>query len=205
MGSAQIVALSEPTWCDQVLRARPETFHRQSNIAPVFSELGIAGVFSAEDNSWRAQRRRVMFALAQSHLRSVYPKLQTVTSRLKRRWDRSADAGTPFDIVDELKRFTSDVTTLITLGHDINTVEQGDDVIQRKLEVVFPVLNLRIFALLPTWRLIRLPRDRRLGRALAELRAWLSELVLAARAPRRRTRGSQEAVEFPRGHGLCAR
>ncbi len=85
-------------------------------------------------------------------------------------------------IVEELKRFTVDVTTLIAFGYDINTVEQGDDVIQRKLELVFPAITRRLLALLPTWRLVRLPRDRRLNRALAELRAWLGELVVTERA-----------------------
>jgi nitrite reductase/ring-hydroxylating ferredoxin subunit len=84
--------------------------------------------------------------------------------------------------VAELKRFTVDVTTLITFGHDVNTVEQGDDVIQRKLELVFPAVGRRLIALFPTWRLVRLPRDRRLDRALAELRVWLGELVVAERA-----------------------
>jgi cytochrome P450 len=63
----------------------------------------------------------------------------------------------------------------------VNTIEQGDDVIQRHLEHVFPAFNRRLFALLPTWRLIRLPEDRKLDVALAELRAWLSELVQNAR------------------------
>jgi cytochrome P450 len=121
-------------------------------------------------------------ALAQRHLRGLYPKLQTVATRLKKRWERLADAGAALDVVDELKRFTVDVTTLITFGHDVNTVEQGDDVIQRKLALVFPAVNRRLFALFPAWRLVRLPRDRRLDRALAELRAWLGELVLAERA-----------------------
>ena len=122
-----------------------------------------------------------MLALAQRHLRGLYPKLRTVTTRLKKRWERLADAGAPLDVVDELKRFTVDVTTLITFGHDLNTVEQGGDVIQRKLELVLPEFNRRLFALFPTWRLVRLPRDRRLDRALVELRAWLGELVVAAR------------------------
>jgi cytochrome P450 len=92
------------------------------------------------------------------------------------------NAGAALDVVEELKRFTVDVTTLITFGHDVNTVEQGDDVIQRKLELVLPAFNRRLFALFPTWRLVRLPRDRCLDRALAELRAWLGELVVAERA-----------------------
>jgi cytochrome P450/nitrite reductase/ring-hydroxylating ferredoxin subunit len=182
MGSARVVALSNPKWCDQVLRARPETFTRHSRTATVSSEMGIDGAFSAEGDTWRPQRRLATLALAQRHLRGLYPKLQTVTTRLKKRWERLADAGLPLDVLDELKRFTVDVTTLITFGHDVNTVEQGNDVIQRKLELVLPEANRRLFALVPTWRLVRLPRDRRLDRALAEVRAWLGELVVAERA-----------------------
>jgi hypothetical protein len=99
------------------------------------------GVFSAEGDAWRRQRRLAILALAQRHLRGLYPKLRTVTTRLKKRWERLADAGAPLDVVDELKRFTVDVTTLITFGHDVNTVEQGNDVIQRKLELVLPAAN----------------------------------------------------------------
>jgi cytochrome P450/nitrite reductase/ring-hydroxylating ferredoxin subunit len=181
MGLARVVALSDPKWSDQVLRARPETFTRHSGIAPVCSEMGVDGVFSAEGETWRRQRRLAMLALAQGHLRGLYPNLQTVTTRLKKRWERLADAGAPLDVVEELKRFTVDVTTLITFGHDLNTVDHGEDVIQRKLELVLPAFNRRLFALLPLWRLVRLPRDRRLDRALAELRSWLGELVAAAR------------------------
>jgi cytochrome P450/nitrite reductase/ring-hydroxylating ferredoxin subunit len=182
MGLARVVALSDPKWCDQVLRARPETFTRLSRIAREFSAMGFEGVLSAEGDAWRPQRRLAMLALALGHLRGLYPKLQTVTTRLKKRWERLADAGASLDIVEELKRFTVDVTTLITFGHDLNTIERGDDIIQRKLELVLPEFNRRVFALFPVWRLIRLPRDRRLDRALAELRAWLGELVVAERA-----------------------
>jgi cytochrome P450/nitrite reductase/ring-hydroxylating ferredoxin subunit len=191
-GATRVVALSDPKWCEQVLRARPETFTRDSAIAPVFSEMGGGGVFSAEGDAWRPQRRLATLALAQRHLRGLYPNLQTVTTRLKKRWERLADSGAPFDIVDELKRFTVDVTTLITFGHDVNTVEQEEDVIQRKLALVFPAVTRRLFALFPTWRLVRLPRDRRLDRALAELRAWLGELVVAERARRAAEPGRAE-------------
>ena len=184
-GTARAVVLSDPKWCDQVLRARPETFTRDSGIAPVASEMGLDGVFSAEGDAWRQQRRLAMLALGQRHLRGLFPKLQTVTTRLKKRWERLADAGAPLDVVDELKRFTVDVTTLITFGHDLNTVEQGDDIIQRKLELVLPAFNRRLFALFPTWRLVRLPRDRRLDRALSrELRSLARrQLVVVEQNP----------------------
>jgi cytochrome P450 len=181
MGSVPVVVLSDPKWCDQVLRARPETFTRHSRIAPILSEMGGEGVFSAEGKAWRTQRRLATFALAQRHLRGLYPNLQIVAKRLQKRWARLADAGAPLDIVEELKRFTVDVTTLITFGYDMNTVEHEGDIIQRKLALILPAITRRMLALFPMWRFLRLPRDRRLDHALAELRAWLSELVAAER------------------------
>ncbi len=56
MGAARVVAVSDPKWCDQVLRARPETFTRHSRTATVSSEMGIDGAFSAEGDAWRPQR-----------------------------------------------------------------------------------------------------------------------------------------------------
>ena len=180
MGRSPVVVVSDPELTAQVLRARPETFRRLSNVAPVFAEMGVDGLFSAEGAAWRPQRRLTMEALSHRHLRGFYPTLRTVADRLRKRW--LAAGPVPLDLADELKRFTVDVTTLLTFGHDVNTLEQGDDVIQRRLELVFPAFNRRLFTLVPTWRFVRSPADRRLDRALAEIRTWLADLVDKARA-----------------------
>src|SRR5262249_41036010 len=101
---------------------------------------------------------------------------------LVRRWQRAADTGQTLDLADELKLFTVDVTTLLVFGHDANTLEKDGDVLQDKLELIFPALNRRINALVPYWRLVRLPADRKLDRALAEMHRWLQEVITAARA-----------------------
>jgi hypothetical protein len=123
-----------------------------------------------------------MAALTHQQLRSFYPTLATVAARLRHRWLQKAEAGTELDLAEELKRFTVDVTTLLVLGHDVDTIGQDDDVIQRELEVMFPVITRRLFALLPAGRWLRTPADRRLERALVELRAWLDGLISAARS-----------------------
>jgi len=48
--------------------------------------------------------------------------------------------------------------------------------------LLFPAFTRRMFALWPYWRFIRLPGDRRLDRAMAELRQWMDGLVREARA-----------------------
>ena len=182
MGPRRAVAISDPHMIDEMLRARPEMFRRSANMDRIISEIGIKGVFNAEGDAWRPQRKLSVAALAQRHLRQLYPCIETVAARLKRRWERSAEAGEPLDFVEELKRFTVDVTMLIAFGYDVNTVEQADDVIQRELEIIFPAVNRRLFALFPIWRIVRSPSDRRLERALRNVRAWLSGLVDNARA-----------------------
>jgi cytochrome P450/nitrite reductase/ring-hydroxylating ferredoxin subunit len=196
MGLRRVLAISDRDSCVQVLRGRPEKFTWHGAMARIFAEVGAAGVGTAEGDAWRPQRRLVMEALAQRHLRGFYPQLRLVGERLQRRWGRFADQGegATLDIVEELKRFTVDVTTLVAFGHDVNTIEQGEDVIQRKLGLIFPEFNRRVFSLLPIWRLIRLPRDRRLDRAIAEVRAWLEELVARERA---RLRAEPELAQKP--------
>jgi cytochrome P450/nitrite reductase/ring-hydroxylating ferredoxin subunit len=182
MGPRRAIAISDPHLIEELLRARPEAFRRSANMDRIISEIGVKGVFNAEGEAWRPQRKLSVAALAQRNLRQLYPFIRTVAERLKKRWEQSASAQEPLDVLDDLKRFTVDVTMLIAFGYDVNTVEQADDVIQRELEIIFPAINRRLFAPFPIWRIVRSPSDRRLERALAHVRAWLSGLMGEARA-----------------------
>src|SRR4030095_1584040 len=133
MGSRPVIVVADPALAEPILRARPDTYRRLSLVEIVFNEMALDGVFSAEGTAWRSQRRLAMEALSHRHLRGFYPTLHLVAERLRRRWEGAADRRQTLDVVDELKRFTVDVTTALTFGHDINTIEQeGDDVLQRR-------------------------------------------------------------------------
>lgn len=182
MGRDPIAVFADPKVCDRILRDRPDGFTRSTKLRRIFAELGADGVFAAEGAAWRQQRKLAVHALAQRHLRTQYDALALVAGRLKARWDRLAATGETIEITEEFKRFTVDSTTLIAFGYDINTIEQQGDVIQRKLELIFPMLSRRLFALVPWWRFVRLPIDHRTDRALADLADWLKPLVADARA-----------------------
>ena len=122
-----------------------------------------------------------MAALAQRSLKQLYPHIKPVADRVKRRLERAAATGEALDVVDEMKRFTVDVTMLIAFGHDANTVDATNDVIQRHLEVILPGVSRRIFATFPRWRYVKLPNDRRLDRALAAASEWLGGLLVETR------------------------
>lgn len=181
LGPTTLVVVSDPALVERVLRDRPDTYRRRPGIDDVFRELGTAGVFSAEGAEWRAQRRLAMHALSHRNLRGFWPRLAEVTARLRTRWDAKAAAGATIDVSEEMKRYTVDVTTLLVLGHDVDTIGRDDDAIQRRLGEVFPAFNRRLLAVLPTWRWFRSRADRRVDRAVAELRTWLAGLVAASR------------------------
>jgi len=194
-GRRKLIITREPALIEQALRARPDTFRRDGRVEPIFDELGISGVFSAEGKDWRPQRRLAMEALSQKNLRGFYPTLRAVAERLRGRWQAAAERGAAIDILDDLMRFTVDVTTSLVFGHDLDTVRGGHDVIQRHLEQFFPTINRRLSSVVPWWRLFKSAADRRTDEALAALRSWLGELVVAARAgsAARRARAARPA------------
>ena len=177
-----LLCVADAELAEIMLRARPETYRRSSVVEPVFRELGVDGVFSAEGKAWRAQRKLSMEPLSHRHLRGFYPTLRTVADRLRARWVAAAESGRVLDVTDELKRFTVDVTVQLVFGHDLDTLRADGDVIQRHLEHVFPAFNRRLNTAIPYWRWFKLPVDREVDHAVAEVRRWLDGLVADARA-----------------------
>jgi cytochrome P450 len=182
VGRKRAVVVSEPTSVERALRGRPGLFRRVATAAPIFRELGMPGVFSAEGDEWRVQRQLVVEALAQRNFGAFFPVLHAKLERLLQRWRRLADAGAVVDVFAELKRFTTDTTTHLAFGHDLNSIERDDDAIRRHLDLIFPLIHRRLNSPVAYWRVLKLPADRRADRAVREVRVWLSRLIDDARA-----------------------
>ncbi|MFE3260682.1 cytochrome P450 [Nocardia sp. NPDC059229] len=178
MPGRRIVVVSDPELNREILRDRPGGFRRQSAIESVMDDMGSNGLFSLEGEAWRRRRKLAMPAFNAAHLRGFQPTLETITERLRRRWERRS----PEDVRAELTRYTVDVTAKLTFDYDINTIEESGDVIQRHLELIFPILNRRLATPFPYWRYVKLPDDRALERALAALRQDLTAVIARARA-----------------------
>jgi cytochrome P450 len=175
------LVVSDAELIHQVLRDRPQSYRRLSAIEQVAEEVGVNGVFSAEGEPWRRQRRPVVQALDARHLRDFFPTLVDVTARLQLRWARAAEKQQAVDVLTDLMRYTVDVTTTLAFGYDMNTLEREGEVIQQHLERVLPTINRRIDAPFPYWRYIRLPADRAFDRAVAAIRRTIDEFIADAR------------------------
>ncbi len=181
IGPHRIAVISDRSTIQRILVQRPGGFRRTAMLESVAAEMRLKGVFAAEGEDWRRQRRIVVAALNRARLKDFFPALAVTVGRLRRRWERAADRGEPVDLCRDLMRFTVDVTVQLAFGVDANTLETPGPVIQRHLDKVFPVLHRRVNAPFPWWRYIRLPSDRALDRALEALEREVGDMVRATR------------------------
>ena len=181
IGPHCIAVVSDRSAIQRILVQRPEGFRRTVMLESVATEMRLKGVFAAEGEDWRRQRRIVTAALNRAKLKDFFPTLAVTVGRLQRRWERAADASEPVDLCRDLMRFTVDVTMQLAFGVDANTLETPGPVIQQHLDKVFPVLHRRVNAAFPWWRYIRLPSDRALDRALMSLEREVGDMVRATR------------------------
>lgn len=181
MGPKEIVCVADAGPINQMLRDRPETFRRRRTFANVIAEMGFNGVFSAEGEDWKRQRKIVALALNSAHLHQFFPDLLQTTKRLQRRWERAADTGAAVDLCRDVMRYTVDITTHLAFGVNANTIETDGPRIQQQLDKVFPMLGRRINTPFPYWRYIRLPKDRELDRALSNIRQTVNGFIADCR------------------------
>lgn len=170
LGPRRVVVIGDAETINAVLRDRPDGFRRWSEILDIAEELGNVGVFAAEGEGWRHQRRLAVTALNSNHLQRYFEIVSTCTARLHRRLEQAARDGRPFEIGKALSSFTVDVTSALAFGHDLNTLERGDPGLQEHLHRVFHATNRRLFAPVPYWRWFKLPADRALDRSALEIR-----------------------------------
>ena len=181
MGPRSVAVVSDAAAIQRILVQRPQVFRRTRQLEAAAREMRLNGVFAAEGEDWRRQRRIVTAALGRQKLTDFFPRLALTVARLQRRWEGAADRGEPVDVCGDLMRFTVDVAMQLAFSVDANTLETPGPAIQRHLDKVFPVLYRRSNAPFAWWRLFRLPSDRALDRALEAIEREVGEMIRVAR------------------------
>ena len=183
IGPRRLLVVSDHEHVATLLRQRPEGFRRTTRLDEIWTELGLkTGVFGANGEVWKRQRRMVMAGFDPAHVRRYYPSMQAVARRLASRWDRAAAAGTPIPLQPDLMRYTVDTIAGLAFGAEVNTLESDADVIQNHLDQIFPVVYRRLYASLPTWRWWPSASDRRVVEAVREVNRAVNEFVRQARS-----------------------
>jgi cytochrome P450 len=183
IGRRRIVVIADHAAMGTLMRDRPDGFRRTKRLAEITAEIGSAavGVFGAEGDAWRRQRKMVMAGFDPRHLRAYFPSLVKVSERLAGRWGRAADGGLAVDLQADLMRYTVDTVSGLAFGAEVNTLESDDDVIQQHLDKIFPAIFRRIMAAVPTWRWWKSTADRELDASVAAIGVAIRDFVAAAR------------------------
>ena len=183
LGARRIMVVADHKAVGALLRDRPEGFSRSKRAAEIWNEMGLpTGVFGANGEVWRRQRRMVMAGFDPVHVKRYFPALNEVAQRLAGRWSAAAGQHAAIDLQADLMRYTVDAIAGLAFGAKVNTLESDGDIIQQHLDKIFPALFKRIFAPLPVWRWFPSRKDRELAASIVEVMASVDGFVAQARA-----------------------
>lgn len=166
-----------------LLRDRPDPIRRSIRTAEMLEEVGTRGLFTAEGEEWRRQRKLVMRALTPEVIHNFFPNLTMMTERLRKRWQDALDAGKPVDLLRDMKAYTLDVTIGLAMGQDINTLEGEDNPLQRDIEFLFKRVAKRLTSPFTYWRVPLLKRavDREADAAAARVQSAVFGFIAESR------------------------
>jgi cytochrome P450 len=182
MAGRHVVVVADHEAVAALLRDRPDGLRRTSRLEDVWVEMGLLpGLFGANGDVWRRQRRMVMASFDPAHVKRYFPAMQAVTLRLGGRWAKAAKAGTAIDLQADLMRYTVDTIAGLAFGSTVNTLETDGDIIQQHLDKLFPAVFKRLLSPLPYWRWVQLPADRRLARSVAAVNEAVAGFIQQAR------------------------
>ncbi|WP_241762594.1 cytochrome P450 [Vibrio splendidus] len=177
LGMKDVMVLSEPSQIKAILKSRPDDFRRLKSIESVFEEAGLNGIFSAEGDRWKHQRKLTEPMFQPSHVKHFYPKLSVITERLRKHFEKLSESETVVDLVSEFKKYTVDVTSLLAFGEDFNSIEQSDTPLGESLRHVFPVISQRSKSPIPLWRLFKTKKDTQFDASLEEIGHFVSACI----------------------------
>lgn len=166
----------------QIMKLRPGKFRRFSKINEVMEEMGIIGVFNAEGDTWKKHRKITSEALNVKNVNAYFPIVKEVTQRLLNKWLKLEASRSKIEVQVEMMRLTVDITSTLAFGYPMNTLEEKDEVIQKHLEKIFPMINSRITAPVPLWRMIKSKKDKELEIALEQINKSIQQFIREAKS-----------------------
>ncbi|WP_044399209.1 cytochrome P450 [Lacinutrix sp. Hel_I_90] len=189
----EFIVSANPEINNKILRQRPETFIRYSKIDEVLREIGIDGVFNAEGDRWKRHRKPIAEALNVKNVKSFYPIIQDKTRNILAKFKEHAVKENVVDVQKEFMAFTIDITTEIAFGLKLDTINNQSNGFQEHLEVIFPIINARLTAPIPTWRFFKSKKDRLLDRSLKAIEKIIYEGIATAKREMATSSGLNES------------
>lgn len=145
MFNAEILLPVSPKALAEVLVQRPYEFIKPPGLVSGLGKILGVGVFLAEGEEHKKQRKDLMPAFAFRHIKELYPVfwsksgelVQALTSHSEAGCQDGNKSGTSIDVKDWASRATLDIIGVAGLGRDFNAIKDTDDELIRTYKKIF--------------------------------------------------------------------
>lgn len=148
-GSPYVVVCSQER-AEEVLKHRPKITQRSHQLSEAVNSLGGTGVFAAEGEQWKLERKLVSAALNQKSVQDYLPTLHSISQRLIDKW-LSETGETRID--DDLKAISSESIAKVSLNRDYDFLHQENHPVQKDIDTIMAAFNHRAFTGFRYWRI----------------------------------------------------
>mmetsp|Transcript_13208 Transcript_13208/g.26947 ORF Transcript_13208/g.26947 Transcript_13208/m.26947 type:complete len:518 (+) Transcript_13208:138-1691(+) len=131
--------------------ARPFEVTRLPQFEAVFQSLSSQGLFGAEGENWKKDRRIVGPSLSRKNVRDYMSSVKIVTHRLMDKLDSLK--ASPIAINELLLCATLDIIALVACTADIDSLRQGESNMGNDLKQLFKALSIRTISPVAYWKI----------------------------------------------------
>mmetsp|Transcript_1520 Transcript_1520/g.3233 ORF Transcript_1520/g.3233 Transcript_1520/m.3233 type:complete len:384 (-) Transcript_1520:25-1176(-) len=134
------------------LRLRPNRVRRADVVGMVLGSLGADGMFSAEGDVWKSERRIVAPALNARSVNDYLPMIKAVAGRLVRKWHEAGEGAT-VTANEDLGKCSLDVASLVILGTDLDSLGSERSIGAENIHTLFKCAHKRSISPVAYWKI----------------------------------------------------
>jgi cytochrome P450 len=139
--------ITHPRDIERVLQTNAQNYRKGRSFRRLVPITG-NGLLVSDGDFWRRQRRLTQPAFQRQRIGTYAPAMSAATEQMLTRWQALADAGTAFDVAQEMMRLALHIIGLTVFGTDLTA---DSDTISHAQDV------LRAFSIRRLWALVPLP------------------------------------------------
>ncbi|KAL5721501.1 hypothetical protein ACHQM5_005140 [Ranunculus cassubicifolius] len=180
----QCVVTADPRNLEYLLKTKFVNFPKGEYFRNTVQDLLGDGIFSADDETWRKQRKTASIEFHSSEFRNMTAEslIELVHSRLLPVLEDSVETSSSLDLQDVLLRLTFDNVCMIAFGVDPGCLSPGLPEIPfaKAFEEATEVTVLRFFTPTFVWRVLRyfdIGSERKLKRSITQVHEFANTVI----------------------------
>uniref|UniRef100_A0A0G4GHM7 Cytochrome P450 n=1 Tax=Chromera velia CCMP2878 TaxID=1169474 RepID=A0A0G4GHM7_9ALVE len=173
-----MVVTIDPKNVDWILKTNFVNYPKGWYFINAFKQLLGDGIFNADDDKWKVQRKRAapMFSLAM--LQYMYESFLVHAEELREIVDNAAESGEELELYSLFNRYTLTCVGEIGFGVQLNCLRDPNHTFMAAFDRANAAIECRLYH--PWWPLEKLfgfPRERQLARDIATLNSLSLDIV----------------------------